>query len=346
MTDKTLSEFFHTMGDVAEGSISLEEICAELTRPETEKIKEIYNMCASFISNLKTNIKEATQEATKKNKEKTQDKMEWKINDNVVAYSMQPKEKLSFWARFKKNAGATLDNVASVMAGKKSLKDGVKTEISQAHNTLIEDYRSYRDMAGGVEGKIKGLNKTLQDLKKMKEGPENPYDKLDDNQFRVAMAQAYQNVVKMEHADNMPDFEKNKVMADIQPLLDSAKKRFPDAQSADKGDYFTNPKLQNTESQLFSYMKTDAAKTPDVDTRLKVARFESWRQGKDFEVPVGGGKGLSEMPFHNASNYGQRGDTRSYTAENFGSPLKAGQSVKSQAEMARLKAIVSDVKFR
>ena len=229
-----------------------------------------------------------------------------------------------------------------------TFSQAIKDEIKAVDQSFKEQSNIYRGVSAFTSAtkdfakrkrELQGIEapKTQQPKKEI-----NPYDKLEDKQFSVAMHTAYYNLVRMENfGPLMPDSEKDKAIAEINRLMESANKRYPDTDTSDKGAYFKDTKLQNVEAQLFAYMKKDCEKNPDNNlVKEEMQKYNSWRQGKNYTIegPI---MSTSDEPFNNIELYG------GITAKDIGSlhgeftandhlynPLEKGRNVMSKEQVA------------
>ena len=154
------------------------------------------------------------------------------------------------------------------------------------------------------------------------------------------MHTAYTNIVRMQHfGQSMSDTKKDKALTEINRLMESAQKRFPYSKSETKGSYFTDPKLQDTEAQLLAYIKSSEAKY-GKDADNNTMKYDAWRQGKNFKMPLGGDMTLCEKPYENTALYGTSDErfANSFTAKDLLNPLETGSSLMTEKDVAAAKA--------
>lgn len=321
-----LSELFYTLGDIAEGKKTFAEGFKDLKEKDRERLHKLYDAAKVFTQTLSSNIKD-------------------KIKENEANV---PQVKRSFMMKQRDAFASYFEDLSKMLRGKIKYKDVVRNEFKRTHNNLKGDYKLYRQ----ADGVRRGIIETLRGLKKPK-APTNPYESLNPEQFQAAMRQAYVNAVRLDHFNPiMIKGEKEKVLGEIQKVVEAAAKRFPDVKSADKGAYFKDPQIASAEGNLFAYLKADAQNSKDNVFKEETARYEAWRQGKDFEMPMGG-KTYSEMPFENIDVYGHshksiEDEKKRYggdrvDAECFTHPLKTARNVMTSdqlaAEIAKVRAL-------
>ena len=131
--------------------------------------------------------------------------------------------------------------------------------------------------------------------------------------------------------------------------MESAKKRYPDMQPTDKGAYFKDAKIQNTEAQLFAYMQKDCEKNSDNNfVKQEMKKYEAWRQNKDYVQGF-----MSEYPFNNVELYGgtitkdMKGLHGKFTAkDHLYNPLEKGQSVMSNKQLLEEKMKIAKLNLK
>ena len=314
-----LSELFYTLGDVAEGKKTFAEGFKDLKEKDRERLHKLYDAAKVFTQTLSSNIKD-------------------KIKGNEANV---PQVKRSFMMKQRDAFASYFEDLSKI-----KYKDVVRNEFKRTHNNLKGDYKLYRQ----ADGVRRGIIETLRGLKKPK-APTNPYESLNPEQFQAAMRQAYVNAVRLDHFNPiMIKGEKEKVLGEIQKVVEAAAKRFPDVKSADKGAYFKDPQIASAEGNLFAYLKADAQNSKDNVFKEETARYEAWRQGKNYEMPMGG-KTYSERPFENIDVYGHSHkvienydkNVQVADAECFTHPLKTARNVMTSdqlaAEIAKVRAL-------
>lgn len=354
-----LDELFYSLGDVAAGKRTLEDVCKDMVKQDKKKFEDLFDYGKKILKKLKENVKQSARDEIKNNDMQAKYDMSQAISAQVDGKTMfvglKPKEKQSWWRKWRTNASQSLQNAADVVGGKKSVTQGLKDEVSRVNQSILNESSVYRKGYSAVKGGINGVKKTFNELRGIesenKPVPKNPYQALDMSQFRAAMGAAYENLVKMEHLGAMPDSEKAKGIAEIQKIIEAAKDRFPNVMAESKGAYFQNAKLQETEAVLFAYMKEDAQKSGDAVAQGDVARYASWREGKDFEIK-GGMMTIQEMPFENVARYGSaswRNDEKrdDYTARDYlKNPLQSAKNTLSTEQIALEKAKLEKLVIR
>ncbi len=356
-SQSTFADFLYILGDVAAGKISLKEACKHLADKDKDRAKRLLETTKQAFTIIKSSIKERKQELDMQAQYDMSSAVKININGNTSYMGVKPKQKKSWAKQMLENLGRTLKTTGSVLTGEKTIKQATKEEAQAIQESLSNSsnvYRGFRATAETISGFTKNI-KELRGLETSKGGPSkketNPYDRLEPNQFDVAMHTAYANIVRMEHfGQSMSDAEKDKALAEINRLMESAQKRFPDSKSEIKGNYFTNPKLQDAEAQLLAYMKSSEAKY-GKSANDDMMKYDAWRQGKDFEMPMGN-KTLSEKPYNNielyvASSTKNQGYRDFYNAkDHLRNPLEAGQRVMSAKDIAMEKAKLEKLTIR
>ncbi len=218
----------------------------------------------------------------------------------------------------------------------------------------MENEVVYRKAVSVGKGSVNGVRKTLDELRgrnKKQTTVENPYEKLSPERFSVAMKTAYINIIRMEHMGAaLPAEEKEKAMSEFQSILSVAQKRMPDVKAEAGGSYFTDEKLKSVEGQMFAYMKSDVEKGKDMAAKGDVRKFEAWRQGENWKMPLGNGKVLEERPYHNKEVFLRRGDdkvTFKYNVQDYlYKPLKSAKNTLSKEEMQAEMMKLRELKLR
>ena len=354
-SQSTFADFLYILGDVAAGKISFKEACKYLA--DKDRAKKLFETTKQAFTIIKSSIKERKQELDMQAKYDMSSAVKININENTSYMGVKPKQKKSWFKQMSENLGRTLKTTGSVLTGEKTIKQATKEEFQAVQESLSNSSNVYRGFRATAET-ISDFTKNIRELRgietpktELPKKETNPYDRLEPNQFDVAMHTAYTNIVRMEHfGQSMSDAEKDKALAEINHLMESAQKRFPDSKSEIKGNYFTNPKLQDAEAQLLAYMKSSEAKH-GKSANDDMIKYDAWRQGKDFEMPTGN-KTLSEMPYQNTELYLSSSTkdndrlTNLFTAKDLRNPLEAGQRVMSAKDVAIAKAQLAKMTIR
>lgn len=340
-----LSELFYALGDVAAGKRSLSDVCKDMAEKDKEKFQKLFDAGKIFLQTLTNNVKNEVKNEVKKEDMQANYDMSAAVTVNIngkQAYmGAKPKEKQSWWEKFRQNTARSFHNMADVLSGKKTIKEGIKDEMSGIHKSMMNEVKPYRKVVSASRGGAKGVQKTLDELRgirKKETTVENPYEKLSPERFSVALKTAYMNIIRMEHMGAaLPPEEKKKAMDELQKVLSAAQKRMPDVKADAGGSYFTDDKLKSVEGQMFAYMKSDVEKGQSSSDKIDVKKFEAWRQGENWKLPLGNGKVLQEQPYHNSSVFLSRGDDKSGTKYNthdfLYNPLKSAKNILSQEEI-------------
>ena len=350
----SFADFLYMMGDVAAGKISFDEAVKELNTRDRERAKRLIEVTKQAYETLKKSIAERKRELDINAKYDMSHSLRINEDGKTSYIGLKPKNKEPWYKRITHNAGRSIKRFGELLTGEKTFRQVSNEEINDFTENLSNNSNIFRGVRATVEG-INSAGKTIKQLRGL--SPEttrknkNPYDNLKDEQFPAALHAAYYNIVRMEHfGKTMPDAEKDKAISEINLLMESAQKRYPDTKAANAGTYFTDPKLQNIEAQLFAYMKENSIQTPD-DNIIKedIQRYEVWRHGKKFSRPLGNGT-YEEEPFHNRALFISRQpdtDKPIYTAkDHLFNPLQKGKNIMSNEELAAEKAKVERLKIR
>lgn len=350
-----LGDMFRTLADVADGKISFDDAIKSITDIEQErnKLKSHYQEFKDFVQTLKTNIKQEVKNAKKLNDFKVSHDTKASLtiyddNGNIKGFmGGKPKEKTSFFTKMKNRFARRLRQDADFIDGKTSFSEYAKQPLKNLHSNMMEDSTGlYRDATSVVQGVKRGFKKTISDLRGTSKNSSTPqpktpsieeqYAKLEPKQFAVALGQAYENIAKLQRNGWESDMDKQKVLQDIAPALNEAKRRFPDLMPADKGSFYKDNQLANTEALAFAALGK-------VQNHFKddFVRYSAWRHGKNFETSLGD-KTLSEEPFHNSARYGSGSNKYEY----FKNPLKTGKNVMSNKELEIARQQVAKLKMR
>ena len=357
----TLADFLYILGDVAAGKISFTDACKNLADRDKERAKKFFDTAKKSFDILKESIKERKEELDMKAKYDLNSALKVKNTNGTTSYvGVKPKQQKSWFKQMFENTGRSLKNIGTVLTGEKTIEQALKDEAEAVRESLSSQSNIYRGVRAALEvtdeklkafikrkNELRGI-KTHQTTQPIKET--NPYDKLDNTQFQVAMHTAYANIVRMQHfGPNMSDIEKDKALTEINRLMESAQRRLPDSKSEAKGTYFTNPKLQNAEAQLLGYMKTAEAKY-GKSSNDDMMKYDAWRQGQDFTIPIGN-KMLSETPYNNTEVY-ISSSTKDQNNRNFynatdhlRNPLKAGRNVMTKDQISLAKKQLESLKI-
>ncbi len=361
-SNSTFADFLYTMGDVVSGKISFEYAVKDLHKKDKEKAKDFLDNAKKSFNDLIKSIKDKKRDLDMQAKYDMSSALKTNLNGKTSYIGVKEKPKESWLKQMTKNLGRTLKNSGSVLTGEKTITQALHDEANAVQDSLSNNSNIYRGFRATMEVSGQRLNAWAKRKKELRgiETPKtqqpkkeiNPYDKLDNEQFSVAMHTAYYNIVRMENfGPLMPDSEKDKAIAEINRLMESANKRYPNTDTSDKGAYFKDTKLQNVEAQLFAYMKKDCEKNPDNNlVKEEMQKYNSWRQGKNYTVegPI---MSISEAPFNNIELYG--GITTKeidslhgeFTAnDHLYKPLERGQNVMSEKDIAIAKAQLEKLK--
>lgn len=151
--------------------------------------------------------------------------------------------------------------------------------------------------------------------------------KLDDQQFRVALGQSYENLVRLEHLGMaVSTLAKAKAKNDIRDVISEARRRFPNVHNEDGGMYFSGDNVA-LENQLFPLLK--AASKGDSVMEGDISRYEVWRNGEPFRMNWGD-KTLTEEPFYNEARYLSFGSKDTYDSGVVKNPIEVGERTMSQ----------------
>ena len=356
----SMAELFYALGDVADGKRTLEEVCRDMSDKNKERFSKFLELGKAFLKDLKSNVKQSVKEEKRKADMEAKYDMSAAVTvdiDGKKLYAgVKPKEKQSWWKKFRRKTSASMKNTAEVVEGSKTVVQGIKDELKRVDKSMSEESKLHRNVSSIVKGTIRGTKDTFRNLRGISgagaqpQKPKISYETLEPEQFSVAMGVAYENIVHMEHfGRTMPDAERAKGLAEVQKVIDAAKKRFPDVKPQNKGAYFQNAQVQSVEAELFAYMKADAAKSGDSLMQREVANYEAWRDGKDSEIK-GPMMTLKEEPFSNIARYGSASwrngkESAEWTAETMlKDPLKSGRNVMTKKEVAAMQAKMSKIK--
>ena len=367
------AEVLRQLADVAEGKKTLNDVLSSLTNidEEKKKIKDSFDSFKNVISTLRKNVKESVKDEIRTNdlraKYDVSSAMEVKDKDgNTIGYTgLRTKQKKSWWEKVKENMATSFQNGADLLTGKKTLKQVINEDASRLKENMMENSVVFRKAASVSDGINKGLNRTIAELRgtakpkptfiqetnrrvseRINATSSNKYASLDDGQFAVALGAAYDNFARLEHF-NTPDDVKNEVLGEINLVLEEAKKRFPNATpEPNKGSYYKDQDVANTEQQLMPYMR-EAAKG-NMLLKEDVKRYESWRNGQDATITDTPALHLTEKPFENFARYGNPDQTIPWTAEirNFKNPYESGSKTLSQKQMLEAKQRLSNLNIK
>ena len=359
-SQSTFAEFLYILGDVAAGKISLKEACKHLTDKDKDRAKRLFETTKQAFSIIKSSIKERKQELDMQAQHDMSSAVKINHNGKTSYMGVKPKKKKSWFKQMSENLGRTLKTTGSVLTGEKTIKQATKEEFQAVRDSLSGSSNVFRGVRATAET-ISSFAKNVEELRGIKtpktelsKKEANPYDRLENEQFSVAMHTAYHNLVRMENFGNLlPDAEKDKAIAEINRLMESAQKRFPDAKTSDKGSYFKDTKIQNVEAQLFAFMKEDCTKNSNNNlVKEEMQKYDSWRQGKDYAIKMPTME-ITESPFNNIELYG--GVTTKgieslhgkFTAkDHLYNPLQKGRNVMTEAQMIRAKAQLGNLNLR
>ncbi len=356
-----LDELFYALGDVAAGKRTLEDVCKEMAQKDKERFSKLFEAGKKFLSDLKTNVKQNVKDEIKKAdiaaKYDTSSAVTVDVKGQKGYIGLKPKKKLPWWKQIGKNLADSMRNTADVLEGKKTLPKAAKDEVKRIDKSLSTESSVYRTASAAAKGTFAGVKKTIENLRgtstptPQPKAPDNPYETLDSEQLGHAMGVAYENIVRMDHIGGFTNSERDKALAEIQKIIDVAKKRFPDVKPEDKGAYFQHANVQSTEAELFAYMKADAAKNKDNIKQEDIVRYEAWRQSKDYELN-GPTMTLKEGPFMNTARYGSaqwrnEAPQPHYKAdEMLKSPLKSAKTIMTKQEIAEYTQRFSKINIR
>lgn len=347
------------LADVAEGKKDLNEVINSITSnlEERNKLKNGFDKFKEVVSDLKKNVKEQIKDEIRKNdlqaKYETDAAMEVKDSQgNTIGYiGLKSKQKKAWIDKMKEDMATSLHNSADLLTNKKTFKEVQREQWSKIHQDNIETSTVYRHASGITTGIYKGVKKTIEELRGIKnrkqsskvQSPANKYAQLDETQFRVSLGAAYDNFARLEHF-NVADDVKNEVLQEINLVLEEAKKRYPDAkQENTQGTYFKDKDVAGMEQQLMPYMR-EVAKS-DFAFAQEVNRFEAWRNGNDAAITAGA-LTVKEMPFENAARWGNvdkifnisKATEGDQALNYFFNPYESGKKVMSQKDLAIAKA--------
>lgn len=313
-------ELFYSLGDVAAGRRTLEDVCKEIHEKDKERFKQLLNAGKVFLSSIKDNVKQNIKEETNKNDMAARYDLKSAVTveiDGKKTLSAKHKEKQSWWKRIKSETAQKLSNMAAVLEGRKSFSEGLKDYAKITHDFSMAESKAYRKGYSAINGTVKGVKQTLNELRGVTQNkndakkstaektplqPQNPYETLQPEQLTAAMGIAYHNIVWMQNLGSMPESEKVKYMEEVQKIIDVAKKRFPNIKPENKGSYFESPNIQVGEAELFACMKANAAVSDDVVFKQEVAKYAAWRNNEDY-VEKGANLTIREAPFQNLHRY-------------------------------------------
>ena len=347
-----LADFLHTMGDVAKGKISFADAVKDLNEKDKAIAKEFFNKAKETFKDLMKSIKDKKRDLDMQAKYDMGSAVKVSQNGQTSYMGVKEKPKKSYFKEFIENGGRSLKNAGEVLTGEKTLGQAVKAELKAVDVSMSGSYRGYRYAKATVEG-LRDIIARHRGTKKEHPQPKkeiNPYDKLEPNQFSVALHTAYTNLVRIENfGPLLPEKEKDIAIAEVNKLMESAKKRYPDMQPTDKGAYFKDTKIQNTEAQLFAYMQKDCEKNSDNNlVKQEMKKYEAWRQNKDYVQGF-----VSEYPFNNVELYGgtitkdMKGLHGKFTAkDHLYNPLEKGQNVMSDKQLLKEKMKIAKLNLK
>lgn len=361
-------ELFYSLGDVAAGKRTLEDVCKEMHEKDKERFKQLLNAGKVFLSSLKNNVKQNIKEETTKNdmaaKYDLKSAVTVEINGKKML-SAKRKEKQSWWKRLKTETAQRLTNMAAVLEGRKSFSEGLKDDIKISHDLSMNESKAYRKGYSAINGTVKGVKQTLNELRGVSQNkndakkstadktplqPQNPYETLQPEQLTAAMGIAYRNIVWMQNLGSMPESEKAKYIEEVQKIIDVAQKRFPDIKPENKGSYFENPNIQGCEAKLFACMKANAATSDDVVFKQEVAKYTTWRNNEDY-VEKGPMLTIREAPFQNLHLYRSAEDRKDpvrddVTIEYLQNPYHHAKNALTKSQLAAERAKVAALNIR
>ena len=160
---------------------------------------------------------------------------------------------------------------------------------------------------------------------------------LEPEQFSVALLQAYENLVRIEHADSMSIRDRDGHLSEINKVIEAAQKKYPGTVPASRGSYFKQPRVQIAEAKLFPLLQADLKENKNVLVKDKVEKYNSWRDNKASKQGV-----LVEEPFNNHGEYSSRG-CGEVQGKLIATPLQVAQGIMSKkqmdAEIAKIKQL-------
>ena len=178
-----------------------------------------------------------------------------------------------------------------------------------------------------------------QELSKIYDERSNKYYGLSDNQFRVALGQAYINLYRLTGHTRPSNYEHDKdvILSEVDLVLKEAGRRFPGHMDIFmKGEYFKDPDVASRERRLLPFLceaaKNDSLLADDVSCYL------SWRDGKNA-VFHGEKKDIVMTPFENGGKW-QHGMHN--VEECIRSPYEVAKNVLSDEETAVIKKRVAE----
>lgn len=352
-----LDELFYALGDVAAKKRTLEDVCKDMAKQDKDKIAKLFEAGKLFLRNLKTNVKEEIRKADIEANYDTSGALTVDINGKKGYVGLKPKNKQSWWKKWRENAAASLKNSTEVIEGSQTVVQGIKSEGKRINKSMMNESSAYRKVYGTVVGSFKGMSRTVRDLRGISgsdvkpQTPKNPYENLNSEQLSIAMGVAYENLIRMEHSGEFSDDEKAKGLAEVQKVIDAVKERFPDIKPEGKGAYFQNVNVQSVEAELFAYMKADAAKNNNAVIQGDVARYEAWRKCENFEVksPM---MTITEIPYENVARFGSaswRNDKENseWTVESMlKNPLKSAKKAMTSEDVAATRKMLEKLNVR
>ena len=136
-----LDELFYSLGDVAAGKRTLEDVCKDMVKQDKKKFEDLFDYGKKILKKLKENVKQSARDEIKNNDMQAKYDMSQAISAQVDGKTMfvglKPKEKQSWWRKWRTNASQSLQNAADVVGGKKSVTQGVKDEVRRVNQSIL-----------------------------------------------------------------------------------------------------------------------------------------------------------------------------------------------------------------
>ena len=353
-----LSTILRNLADVADGKLTLDEAIRQTTNDskEIELIKTHYNNFIDIVSQLKRNIKKEI-----KNAQLTND-FEQNYETKSALYALdnegnitgligaKAKKKQSLWGTIKNRFSRRLRQHADFIDGKMSLKEFATTPLKNLHQDYMEDFSSYRQATGIIQGINRGIKQSITELRGTQKAnhtnnisvppsTQRLYDSLDNSQFAVALGTAYENIVRIQHDGYRSEADKKEIMTEFKYLINSAHNRYPHIHHTTKGSYFKDKDFAKIEAQLLPFLKEAGKNNPVITHDVK--RYDSWRNNQPFTEGI-----ITEQPFHNAARYSRQYSSNFHTINTLKSPLKTGQSIMSEQQLQQAKLQISKLNLR
>ena len=168
-----LSTLLRNLADVADGKLTLDEAIRQTTidSKEIKLIKTHYNNLSQIVSSLKQNIKKEIKNAqlTNEFEQNYETKSALSIHDdkgNITGFvGATQKKKQSLWGKIKNRFSRSLRQHADFIDGKMSLKEFATTPLKNLHQDYMEDFSSYRQTSGIIQGINRGIKQSITELR-------------------------------------------------------------------------------------------------------------------------------------------------------------------------------------